>query len=163
MLGLQLTVFYYCNILNDTDGSLAPPPQIHPLTGPREGGTLVTIEGENLGLQVKEITHVQVAGVRCNTVPSQYISAERSVRGGASGCARSVSEPWTDSVCVCVQDRVRHGRGAPPPLPWRPRGAVHRRLQRRVPDALHADLLLRGESSLRAGVKTPNRERRLSF
>lgn len=39
----------------------------------------MTIEGENLGLQVKEIAHVQVAGVRCNPVPSQYISAERSV------------------------------------------------------------------------------------
>lgn len=92
-------MFYYCNILKDC--SLAPPPQIHPLTGPREGGTRVTIEGENLGLQVKEIAHVQVAGVRCNTVPSQYISAERSVRGGASGCARSVLEPCTDCVCVC--------------------------------------------------------------
>lgn len=53
--------------------------QIDPLTGPREGGTRVTIEGENLGLQVKEITHIQVAGVRCNPVPSLYISAERSV------------------------------------------------------------------------------------
>lgn len=53
------------------------PPQIYPLTGPREGGTRVTIEGENLGLQVKEIAHVQVAGVRCNPAPSQYISAER--------------------------------------------------------------------------------------
>lgn len=39
----------------------------------------MTIEGENLGLQVKEIAHVQVAGVRCNPIPSQYISAERSV------------------------------------------------------------------------------------
>lgn len=95
-------MFCYCNILNDSDGSLAPPPQIHPLTGPREGGTRVTIEGENLGLQVKEIAHIQVAGVRCNTVPSQYISAERLVRGGTSGCARSVSEPCTDCACVCV-------------------------------------------------------------
>lgn len=53
--------------------------QIDPLTGPREGGTRVAIEGENLGLQVKEITHIQVAGVRCNPVPSLYVSAERSV------------------------------------------------------------------------------------
>uniref|UniRef100_A0A7N8WZ62 Plexin A3 n=1 Tax=Mastacembelus armatus TaxID=205130 RepID=A0A7N8WZ62_9TELE len=53
--------------------------KIDPLTGPREGGTRVTIEGENLGLQVKEISHVQVAGVRCNPVPSQYISAEKIV------------------------------------------------------------------------------------
>ncbi|XP_056278148.1 plexin A3 isoform X3 [Pseudoliparis swirei] len=53
--------------------------RIDPLTGPREGGTRVTIEGENLGLQVKEISHVQVAGVRCNPVASMYISAERIV------------------------------------------------------------------------------------
>uniref|UniRef100_A0A8C7DPH5 Plexin A3 n=1 Tax=Oncorhynchus kisutch TaxID=8019 RepID=A0A8C7DPH5_ONCKI len=52
---------------------------IRPLTGPKEGGTRVTIEGENLGLQVREIAHVQVAGVRCNPVPSEYISAERIV------------------------------------------------------------------------------------
>uniref|UniRef100_A0A4W5KKD7 Plexin A3 n=1 Tax=Hucho hucho TaxID=62062 RepID=A0A4W5KKD7_9TELE len=53
--------------------------KIRPLTGPKEGGTRVTIEGENLGLQVREIAHVQVAGVRCNPVPSEYISAERIV------------------------------------------------------------------------------------
>lgn len=69
-----------CN-LKDFYGSdefmSVPPPQIDPLTGPREGGTRVTIEGENLGLQVKEIAHIQVAGVRCNPVLSQYVSAER--------------------------------------------------------------------------------------
>ncbi|KAG9332706.1 hypothetical protein JZ751_014805 [Albula glossodonta] len=53
--------------------------KIQPLTGPKEGGTRVTMEGENLGLQVREITHVRVAGVRCNPVPSEYISAERIV------------------------------------------------------------------------------------
>ncbi|KAG9270029.1 plexin A3 [Astyanax mexicanus] len=53
--------------------------KIQPSTGPKEGGTRVTIEGENLGLQVKEITHVRVAGVRCNPVAQEYISAERIV------------------------------------------------------------------------------------
>uniref|UniRef100_A0A8C5D0I5 Plexin A3 n=1 Tax=Gadus morhua TaxID=8049 RepID=A0A8C5D0I5_GADMO len=53
--------------------------KIGPLTGPREGGTRVTIEGENLGLQVREIAHVQVAGVRCTPAPAEYISAERIV------------------------------------------------------------------------------------
>lgn len=78
--------------------SCAPPPQISPVTGPREGGTRVTIEGENLGLQVKEIAHVQVAGVRCNPIPSQYISAERSV----------VSACWYEDTleCVSVSDRL---------------------------------------------------------
>ncbi|KAG5282062.1 hypothetical protein AALO_G00051820 [Alosa alosa] len=53
--------------------------KIRPLTGPKEGGTRVTIEGENLGLQVREIVGVRVAGVRCDPVPSEYISAERIV------------------------------------------------------------------------------------
>lgn len=52
------------------------PSQIHPLTGPREGGTKVTITGANLGLYFREVW-VQVAGVQCLSVPSQYISAER--------------------------------------------------------------------------------------
>uniref|UniRef100_A0AAY4DJU3 Sema domain-containing protein n=1 Tax=Denticeps clupeoides TaxID=299321 RepID=A0AAY4DJU3_9TELE len=53
--------------------------KVQPLTGPKEGGTRVTIEGENLGLQVREITQVHVAGVRCNPVAAEYVSAERIV------------------------------------------------------------------------------------
>ncbi|KAG8447285.1 hypothetical protein GDO86_014668 [Hymenochirus boettgeri] len=52
--------------------------EIYPLTGPREGGTKVTISGSNLGLHFREVW-VQVAGVQCTSVPSQYISAERIV------------------------------------------------------------------------------------
>lgn len=77
-----------------------PPPQISPVTGPREGGTRVTIEGENLGLQVKEIAHVQVAGVRCNPIPTQYISAERLV---ALACwyGRIISKDTLECVSEC--------------------------------------------------------------
>ncbi|XP_058873044.1 LOW QUALITY PROTEIN: plexin A3-like [Acipenser ruthenus] len=53
--------------------------KIRPLTGPKEGGTRVSILGQNLGLHVREITHVRVAGVRCNPVPLEYISAEKIV------------------------------------------------------------------------------------
>ncbi|MGH0137283.1 UNVERIFIED_CONTAM: hypothetical protein FKN15_058774 [Acipenser sinensis] len=53
--------------------------EIRPLTGPKEGGTRVSILGQNLGLHVREITHVRVAGVRCNPVPLEYISAEKIV------------------------------------------------------------------------------------
>ncbi|XP_028669224.1 LOW QUALITY PROTEIN: plexin A3 [Erpetoichthys calabaricus] len=53
--------------------------KIYPLTGPKEGGTRISISGENLGLQVREITHVRVAGVHCNPVPLEYISAEKIV------------------------------------------------------------------------------------
>ncbi|KAG2460092.1 PLXA4 protein, partial [Polypterus senegalus] len=52
--------------------------EITPLTGPREGGTRVTIRGENLGLEFKEIVgHVKVAGVDCTPVPDGYIPAEQ--------------------------------------------------------------------------------------
>lgn len=53
-----------------------PVPQIHPLMGPKEGGTRVTIMGENLGLSYREVG-LRVAGVRCNSIPSEYVSAER--------------------------------------------------------------------------------------
>ncbi|XP_039617291.1 plexin-A4 [Polypterus senegalus] len=54
--------------------------EITPLTGPREGGTRVTIRGENLGLEFKEIVgHVKVAGVDCTPVPDGYIPAEQIV------------------------------------------------------------------------------------
>lgn len=50
--------------------------QIHPLMGPKEGGTRVTIVGENLGLTYREVG-LRVAGVRCNSIPAEYISTER--------------------------------------------------------------------------------------
>lgn len=44
--------------------------------GPKEGGTWITIVGENLGLTSREVG-LRVAGVRCNSIPAKYISAER--------------------------------------------------------------------------------------
>lgn len=56
------------------------PLQITPLRGPREGGTLVTIRGENLGLDFHEIQgNVKVADVDCTPVPEGYIPAEQWV------------------------------------------------------------------------------------
>uniref|UniRef100_A0A673J068 Plexin-A4-like n=1 Tax=Sinocyclocheilus rhinocerous TaxID=307959 RepID=A0A673J068_9TELE len=52
--------------------------KITPLRGPREGGTLVTIRGENLGLEFSEIKdHVKVADVECTPVPEGYIPNEK--------------------------------------------------------------------------------------
>uniref|UniRef100_A0AAQ4P298 Plexin A4 n=1 Tax=Gasterosteus aculeatus aculeatus TaxID=481459 RepID=A0AAQ4P298_GASAC len=48
--------------------------QITPLRGPREGGTLVTIRGENLGLEFREIQdNVKVAEVDCSPIREGYI------------------------------------------------------------------------------------------
>ena len=44
--------------------------------GPKEGGTRITIVGENLGLTSRDVG-VRVAGVRCNAIPTEYVSAER--------------------------------------------------------------------------------------
>lgn len=52
--------------------------QITPLRGPREGGTLVTIRGENLGLDFREIQgNVKVAEVDCTPIREGYIPAEQ--------------------------------------------------------------------------------------
>lgn len=52
--------------------------QITPLRGPREGGTLVTIHGENLGLDFREIQgNVKVAEVDCTPIREGYIPAEQ--------------------------------------------------------------------------------------
>lgn len=52
--------------------------QIIPVTGPREGGTKVTIRGENLGLEFRDIaSHVKVAGVECSPLVDGYIPAEQ--------------------------------------------------------------------------------------
>lgn len=65
----------------------------------------MTIEGENLGLQVKEISHVQVAGVRCNTVTSQYVSAERIVCDMAEALLpHSPGGPVELCIGVCSAD-----------------------------------------------------------
>lgn len=67
------------------DGSMLVPVQVTasslqiiPVTGPREGGTKVTIRGENLGLEFRDIaSHVKVAGVECSPLVDGYIPAEQ--------------------------------------------------------------------------------------
>uniref|UniRef100_A0A670KIJ4 Plexin-A2 n=1 Tax=Podarcis muralis TaxID=64176 RepID=A0A670KIJ4_PODMU len=59
--------------------------QVLPLTGPKEGGTRVTVWGENLGLHFFEVG-VRVAGVRCTSLSAEYISAERLVREPVGCC-----------------------------------------------------------------------------
>ncbi|KAG7229728.1 hypothetical protein INR49_012524, partial [Caranx melampygus] len=54
--------------------------KLFPETGPRQGGTMLTITGENLGLQFKDIQNgVRIGKVTCNPQEDQYISAEQYV------------------------------------------------------------------------------------
>nr|XP_023686880.1 plexin-A4 [Paramormyrops kingsleyae] len=75
--------------------------QITPLRGPREGGTLVTIRGENLGLEFREIQgHVRVAEVDCTPVPDGYIPAEQIV----CEMGKAEKSQYAGNVQVCVGD-----------------------------------------------------------
>ncbi|XP_053329094.1 plexin-A3, partial [Spea bombifrons] len=74
--------------------------EVHPVTGPREGGTTVTINGANLGLLAREVW-VQVAGVQCTSVPAQYVSAERIVCEMEESL---VPNPAPGVVELCVGD-----------------------------------------------------------
>ena len=54
--------------------------QFTPDSGPREGGTLVTIEGTNLGKTFADIRDgVTVGGVKCYPVEDQYVPSIRCV------------------------------------------------------------------------------------
>ncbi|TNN59325.1 Plexin-A1 [Liparis tanakae] len=52
--------------------------KLFPETGPRQGGTRVTILGENLGLQFRDIkTGVRLGKVPCVPIEEEYVSAEK--------------------------------------------------------------------------------------
>ncbi|XP_053768498.1 plexin-A1 [Desmodus rotundus] len=54
--------------------------KLSPETGPRQGGTRLTIMGENLGLRFEDVRlGVRVGKVLCSPVESEYISAEQIV------------------------------------------------------------------------------------
>ncbi|XP_063102683.1 plexin-A3 isoform X5 [Cavia porcellus] len=74
--------------------------QIHPLMGPKEGGTRVTVAGENLGLASREVS-LRVAGVRCTSIPTEYVSAERIVCEMEESL---VPSPQPGPVELCVGD-----------------------------------------------------------
>ncbi|KAG7279639.1 hypothetical protein CRUP_019376, partial [Coryphaenoides rupestris] len=65
----------------------------------KEGGTLVTIRGENLGLDFKEIQgNVKVADVDCAPVPEGYIPAEQIV----CEMGKAEKSQFAGNVQVCV-------------------------------------------------------------
>ncbi|MBN3302109.1 PLXD1 protein, partial [Amia calva] len=66
-----------------------PPPEIwkiEPLKGPQEGGTLLTIQGRNLGRRYTDIS-VAIGHVPCSLLPDHYIVSEKvlCVTGRAEG------------------------------------------------------------------------------
>ncbi|MFT7812783.1 plexin-B1 isoform X1 [Arapaima gigas] len=63
--------------------STCPAPLVHfiePLSGPLEGGTVITISGSNLGQKAQDIQHsVTVAGLPCSVVLGRYEVSSRIV------------------------------------------------------------------------------------
>ncbi|KAF5919435.1 hypothetical protein HPG69_014827 [Diceros bicornis minor] len=80
--------------------SLAPPPpvarQIEPLSGPLDGGTLLTIRGRNLGRRLSDVAHgVWIGSVACEPLADRYTVSEEIV------CATGPApEPFSDVVTV---------------------------------------------------------------
>uniref|UniRef100_A0A4W6EKG8 Plexin-B1 n=1 Tax=Lates calcarifer TaxID=8187 RepID=A0A4W6EKG8_LATCA len=66
-----------------TPADTCPPPQITqvlPVSGPLEGGVLVTITGSNLGMRYQDVVGgVTVAGVQCLPQPEGYLISTRVV------------------------------------------------------------------------------------
>lgn len=68
----------------DTQASDLPLPcpsphpwQIEPLSGPLDGGTLVTIRGRNLGRRLSDVAHgVWIGGVACEPLADRYTVSE---------------------------------------------------------------------------------------
>ncbi|XP_041655245.1 plexin-A1-like isoform X2 [Cheilinus undulatus] len=86
--------------------------KLFPETGPRQGGTRVTILGENLGLQFRDIqTGVRLGKVPCVPVEEEYVSAERIVCLLKDATSYRVQEAQVE---VCVRDCVNDYRALSP-------------------------------------------------
>ncbi|XP_041130483.1 plexin-A1-like isoform X1 [Polyodon spathula] len=76
--------------------------KLFPETGPRQGGTKLTIIGENLGLKFRDIqSGVRVGKVPCNPIEAEYISAEHIVCEVGDATGYRAQEVHVE---VCVRD-----------------------------------------------------------
>ncbi|XP_073678815.1 plexin-A1 [Garra rufa] len=83
-----------------------------PETGPRQGGTRLTITGENLGLQFRDImTGVRLGKVPCVPIEEEYVSAERIVCLLNDATGYRVQEAQVE---VCVRDCLADYRALSP-------------------------------------------------
>ncbi|XP_072731699.1 plexin-A1 [Ciconia boyciana] len=76
--------------------------KLSPETGPRQGGTRLTITGENLGLKFEDVRWgVRVGKVICIPIESEYISAEQIVCEIGDASPSKVHEARVE---VCIRD-----------------------------------------------------------
>ncbi|KAJ8369608.1 hypothetical protein SKAU_G00096360, partial [Synaphobranchus kaupii] len=73
---------------------------LSPETGPRQGGTSLTITGENLGLHFQDIQNgVRLGKVPCQPIEDEYVSAERIVCQLADATGYRIEDTPVE-VCV---------------------------------------------------------------
>uniref|UniRef100_A0A3B4CWW1 Plexin-A1 n=1 Tax=Pygocentrus nattereri TaxID=42514 RepID=A0A3B4CWW1_PYGNA len=86
--------------------------KLFPETGPRQGGTRLTITGENLGLQFRDIqSGVKLGKVPCIPIEEEYISAERIVCQLNDATGYRVQDAQVE---VCVRDCLADYRALSP-------------------------------------------------
>ncbi|NXX05504.1 PLXA1 protein, partial [Larus smithsonianus] len=86
--------------------------KLSPETGPRQGGTRLTITGENLGLKFEDVRWgVRVGRVVCNPIESEYISAEQIVCEIGDASLSKVHEARVE---VCIRDCSPNYRATSP-------------------------------------------------
>ncbi|XP_061908309.1 plexin-A1-like [Entelurus aequoreus] len=86
--------------------------KLFPDTGPRQGGTRMTIVGENLGLHFRDIqSGVRLGKVPCVPIEEEYLSAERIVCQLNDATGYRVQEAQVE---VCVRDCVNDYRALSP-------------------------------------------------
>uniref|UniRef100_A0AAR2J7U4 Sema domain-containing protein n=1 Tax=Pygocentrus nattereri TaxID=42514 RepID=A0AAR2J7U4_PYGNA len=82
-----------------------PDPTVRPLSGPLRGGTLLTVQGRNLGRKAEDV-EVYIGDVPCNLVPESYTvsvefkSEKREKSKGKTHCALSstLQDPRLDNL-----------------------------------------------------------------
>ncbi|XP_030313990.1 plexin-A1 [Calypte anna] len=86
--------------------------KLFPETGPRQGGTRLTITGENLGLKFEDVRWgVRVGKVVCIPIESEYISAEQIVCEIGDASPSKVHEARVE---VCIGDCSPNYRATSP-------------------------------------------------
>ncbi|XP_054644366.1 plexin-B3 isoform X1 [Dunckerocampus dactyliophorus] len=107
----------YNQTCNGIPADTCPPPeitQVHPLSGPLEGGVLVTISGSNLGMSYHDVVGgVTVAGVQCPLQPEEYkistrvvcmLQASQKQRAGPVLVTTGKGPPGTSAMNFNYQD-----------------------------------------------------------
>ncbi|OXB82999.1 UNVERIFIED_CONTAM: hypothetical protein H355_001342 [Colinus virginianus] len=86
--------------------------KLSPETGPRQGGTRLTITGENLGLKFEDVRWgVRVGKVVCIPIESEYISAEQIVCEIGDASPSKVHDARVE---VCIRDCSPNYRATSP-------------------------------------------------